>query len=59
MIRRAAIALCVATSAVGAQAVEWPFYGGDLGATKYSMANEINRGNFSGLTKAWEWATGE
>src|SRR6185436_5466319 len=38
---------------------EWPFYGGDLGATKYSTLADINRGNVASLTRAWEWATGE
>ena len=59
MIRRTACALCIAASPLGAQSVEWPAYGGDLAATKYSAANEINRGNVSTLAKAWEWATGE
>src|SRR4051794_1279069 len=46
--------------AAGAQAGnEWPVYGGDLGASKYSTLADINRGNVSQLVKAWEWATGE
>jgi quinoprotein glucose dehydrogenase len=46
-------------SAAGAQSVEWPVYGGDLGATKYSVAADLHKGNVAGLVKAWEWATGE
>ena len=38
---------------------EWPVYGGDLGATKYSTLTDINRGNVATLARAWEWATGE
>src|SRR5579862_5817265 len=40
-------------------AVQWPAYGSDLGATKYSTAADINRSNVSRLAVAWEWATGE
>lgn len=42
-----------------AQGIEWPAYGGDLAATKYSVAADINRTNVAKLAKAWEWATGE
>ena len=49
----------LAARLLGAQSVEWPVYGADLGATKYSSAAEINRTNVRTLTKAWEWATGE
>jgi quinoprotein glucose dehydrogenase len=59
MIRRAVVALVVATSPIYAQSGEWPVYGADLGATKYSPLADINRGNVRALTKAWEWATGE
>lgn len=41
------------------QAVQWPAYGSDLAATKYSPATDINRSNVSKLAVAWEWATGE
>ncbi len=53
------VAFAVASTA-GAQAGnEWPAWGGDLAATKYSTLTDINRGNVAQLTKAWEWATGE
>lgn len=52
------ITLSVA-SAAAAQRVEWPAWGGDLAATKYSTLTNINRGNVATLARAWEWATGE
>jgi quinoprotein glucose dehydrogenase len=56
----AAVALSIATVAANAQAGnEWPFYGGDLAATKFSTLTDINRGNVAKLAPAWEWATGE
>ena len=39
--------------------VEWPFYGGDQGGTKYSTVTDINTSNVSRLGVAWEWKTGE
>jgi quinoprotein glucose dehydrogenase len=39
--------------------VEWPFYGGDQGGTKYSTLTDINSGNVSHLQVAWTWKTGE
>jgi quinoprotein glucose dehydrogenase len=39
--------------------VEWPAYGGDPGGQRYSPLTTINRGNVSGLRRAWEWRTGE
>lgn len=59
---RATLLLAVAALArvAGAQAGnEWPAWGGDLAATKYSTLADLNRGNVNQLTKAWEWATGE
>ena len=38
-----------------AQQVEWPYYGGDPGNTKYSALTDINRGNLSRLEVAWQW----
>ncbi|MEO7083346.1 MAG: PQQ-binding-like beta-propeller repeat protein [Gemmatimonadaceae bacterium] len=56
----AAITALLGPNAAHAQAGnEWPVYGGDLGATKYSTLTDINRANVSALTRAWEWATGE
>ena len=56
----AAAALSIAAVAANAQAGnEWPVYGGDLAATKFSTLTDINRGNVAKLAPAWEWATGE
>ena len=38
---------------------EWPTYGNDPGATKYSPLTEIHRGNVAQLQVAWRWRTGE
>jgi quinoprotein glucose dehydrogenase len=38
---------------------EWPVYGGDAGAMKYSQLTGINRGNVAQLAPAWQWSTGE
>ena len=42
-----------------AKAQDWPSYGGDLGATRYSSAHQINRGNVGRLGVAWTYHTGE
>ena len=34
---------------------EWPTYGGDLGSTKYSPLDQINKDNFGDLEIAWRW----
>ncbi|MES2178276.1 MAG: pyrroloquinoline quinone-dependent dehydrogenase [Gemmatimonadota bacterium] len=38
---------------------EWPVYGGDAGATKYSALTQINRANVATLEMAWRWRVGE
>src|SRR3981081_3503897 len=35
--------------------VEWLFYGGDPGGTKYSALTDINAGNVQRLQVAWQW----
>ncbi len=47
------------TGAPPSQIVEWPAFGGDLAASKYSPLADINRSNVANLAKAWEWSTGE
>lgn len=42
-----------------AQAVDWPTYGSDAAATKYSTLGDINRENVQRLTVAWRWRVGE
>ena len=39
----------------GARNGEWRTYGGDLGHTKYSPLDQINRGNVNSLRIAWRW----
>jgi quinoprotein glucose dehydrogenase len=43
----------------GQARVEWPTYGSDAGATKYSGLADINRENVPRLTIAWRWRLGE
>jgi quinoprotein glucose dehydrogenase len=57
----AALALA-ATIAVAAQdrqpaAVEWRYWGGDPGQTRYSPVGEITRANVQNLELAWRWQT--
>jgi quinoprotein glucose dehydrogenase len=54
-----AIGLATTAARIGAQIVEWPAFGGDLAATKYSTLTDVNRSNVAQLKLAWEWATGE
>jgi glucose dehydrogenase len=35
--------------------VEWLFYGGDPGGTKYSPLTDVNAGNVGRLQVAWQW----
>jgi quinoprotein glucose dehydrogenase len=64
------LAGCTADSSVPAQGVltppadparrvEWPVYGGDPGAQRYSPLEEITPDNVGSLELAWEWNTGE
>jgi quinoprotein glucose dehydrogenase len=39
--------------------VEWPVYGGDPGAQRYSAIAGITPGNVAELRQAWTWRTGE
>jgi quinoprotein glucose dehydrogenase len=47
------------TVAADSSEVDWPFYGGDPGGTKYSVLADITASTVSRLTLAWEWRTGE
>src|SRR3974390_528451 len=38
-----------------AQQVEWPYYGGDQGGSRYSPLTDINAGNLGRLRVAWQW----
>jgi len=37
----------------------WPAYGGEPGGSRYSAANQIDRGNVSRLQVAWTYRTGD
>src|SRR5262249_26523459 len=50
-----AVALLIATGRLRAQSIEWPYFGGDPGATRYSPLTEINEGNVRALERAWVW----
>ena len=38
---------------------EWPTYGGDLGSTKYSPLDQLDRDNFGDLAVAWRWTSAD
>ncbi len=43
----------------GQQRVEWPYYGSDVGAQRFSPTVQINRDNVSNLRVAWTYHTGD
>ncbi|HEV2126627.1 MAG TPA: pyrroloquinoline quinone-dependent dehydrogenase [Chloroflexota bacterium] len=47
------------TSLAAQNGKDWPVYGGDSGAMKYSPLNAIDRENVGELQLAWEWTVGE
>ena len=59
----AGLALLVAQPAWSQQGApangEWPTYGGDLGNTKYSPLDQIDRDNFGELEIAWRWRSAD
>ena len=48
-----------ATGPPRAGMVQWRFYGGDQGGSKYSTLTSINARNVSHMRVAWTWKTGE
>ena len=56
---RAAPASTPASESVVAQTQTWSTFNGDLGAQKYSTADQITPDNVGKLTKAWEVHTGD
>ncbi len=46
-------------AAVEAGAADWPSYGGQASATKYSALDQINLGTVKRLRTAWTWHSGE
>lgn len=55
----AVLAMTVLALGTVARAQDWPVYGGDPGATRYSPARQIDRGNVGRLAVAWTYHTGE
>ena len=53
------VALVASFRAQAQARVEWPTYGSDAGATKYSVLSDINRRNVRRLTMTWRWRVGE
>jgi len=51
------VVMGVARAQNGADGVDWRFYGGDAGGTKYSSLDAINAGNVRSLDVAWSWTT--
>jgi len=46
-------------SIAGLAQTEWPFYGNDAGAMRYSALRQIHAGNVEGLKPAWTFRTGK
>lgn len=62
----AGLVACAATIGASVRAQQgapttgaWPTYGGDLGNTKYSPLDQINKENFSRLRPAWYWRSAD
>jgi len=69
MHRTTVFALCVAALTAsgpalaqppgGAPIADWPVYGGDAGAMRYSPLTQIDKTNVASLKIAWEYHTGD
>ena len=60
----AGITICLWSTTIAAQQGapangEWPTYGGDLGGSKYSPLDQIDRYNFDELEIAWSWKSAD
>ena len=55
----AAMALLGVETRAQDRMIEWPYYGGQQGHTKYSAADDITPANVSRLAPAWRWAPGD
>src|SRR4029079_8580814 len=42
-----------------AREIDWPYYGGDQGGTKYSAAADVTAATVARLRAAWEWKNAE
>ena len=54
-----AIAVALIALAPASREVDWPFYGGDQGGSKFSPLTDVTAANVSRLSVAWEWKTAE
>jgi quinoprotein glucose dehydrogenase len=50
---------CLRVGFAQSNPLEWRFYGGDEGGTRYSTLKQINRANVDSLRRAWTYHTGE
>lgn len=57
-LRRAWAGLCLVFVASTAGGQDWPAYGGDVGGSRYSPLDQINRANVADLELAWTFRTG-
>jgi quinoprotein glucose dehydrogenase len=55
----AVVTLAAMLAAPAARGQDWPSYGGDPGATRYSAARQINRDTVGKLAVAWTYHAGE
>src|SRR5437867_3065673 len=53
------LAAWLVTIAPDSSEVDWPFYGGDQGGTKYSTLTDVNVSTVPRLQVAWEWKSSE
>ena len=55
------VVCCLSVGPLGAQQGtldgQWRSYGGDLGSTRYSPLDQIDRDNFDQLEQVWSWQT--
>ena len=61
-LKQTALTATLATGAKGApanRAREWNHYGGDAGASRYSVCDQIKPGNVAKLKVAWVHKTGD
>ena len=54
---RATVALAAVTAQMAFSQNDWPAYGRDPGAQRYSPLKQINPGNVSKLVQAWSFQT--
>lgn len=48
---------CLVSTAFAENSSDWPNYGNDLGGTRYSSLNQIDKSNVKKLTEVWQFST--